>query len=61
MRTLSMDVELAQCLGALPPFVAEMEEHSQSSSLDMNFIEWINMRLELFLELLRVLIGKSNY
>ena len=55
-----MDVELAQCLGSLPTFVTEMEAHSQSSSLDMNLIEWINMRLELFLELLRVLIGKTN-
>ena len=50
-----MDVELVQCLVALPNLVTEMEEHSVVSTLDVNLVEWFIMRTELFLELLRVL------
>ena len=51
----NMDVELGQSLMALPTLVAQMEEHSMTSSVDINLIEWFIMRIELFLELLRVL------
>ena len=43
-----MDIELVQCLVALPGFVAQMEEHSQSCS-DINLIEWFIMIIELSL------------
>ena len=55
-----MDVELGQCLMALPSLVAQMEEHSVSSSVDLNLIEWFILRTELFLELLRVLNGGKS-
>ena len=50
-----MDVELGQCLMALPTLVGQMEELSVTSSVDINLIEWLILRTELFLELLRVL------
>ena len=54
-----MDVDIAQCLTALPPFVAQMEEDRQASTCDLNLIEWFIMRIEQFLEFLRVLMGTS--
>ena len=55
-----MDVELCQCLMALPTLVSQMEEQSAISSVDINLIEWFLLRTELFFELLRVLTGESQ-
>ena len=51
-----MDEELNQCLNSIPGFVAQLE--GQMHSVDLNLIERLIMRAELFLELLRVLTGK---
>ena len=52
-----MDLEIAQCLTALPPFAAQMEEYRQARTCDLNLIEWFIMRIKQFLEFLRVLMG----
>ena len=54
----NMDVELGQCLMALPTLVTQMEKHSMTSSVDINLIEWFILRIELFLKLLCVLTRK---
>ena len=51
-----MDEELSQCLNGIPSFVARLEE--QRHTVDLNLLERLIMRAELFLELLRVLTGK---
>lgn len=50
-----MDQELNLCLNAIPSFVSQLEGQVYSS--DLNLIEWLIMRAELFLQLLRVLTG----
>ena len=57
---LVVDQELVQCLTALPPLVAQMEEYRRANVCDLNLIEWFIMRIEQFLEFLRVLLGKDN-
>ena len=54
----AMDQELNQCLNAIPSFVSQLEAQVHSS--DLNLIEWLTMRAELFLQLLRVLTGTRN-
>lgn len=58
-RASAMDLELNQCLNAIPGFVAQLEMEVHST--DLNLVEWLIMRAELFLELLRVLSGEFQY
>ena len=55
-----MDLELAQCLAALPPLVAQMKEYRGVSVCDLNLVEWFIMGIEQFLEFLHVLMGKDT-
>ena len=55
---LIMDQDLNQCLSTIPGFVDQLE--AEVYSTDLNLIEWLIMRAELLLELLRVLSGKFS-